>query len=84
MAGKSNKARGRKGSHNASSSSNYLEPSAQSDVPAKDNVEGTSESAKADAAEVSVAGDSASANPEVKENEAGGNEGSQQKQGEPG
>ncbi|KAL1346287.1 hypothetical protein HN51_019976 [Arachis hypogaea] len=81
MAGKSNKTRGRKGSHNASSSSNHAEPSAQSDVPAKHNVEGPSESAKADAAEVPAASDSTNANPEVKENDAE-NDGSELKQGD--
>lgn len=77
MAGKSGKGRNRKGSHNASSAS---EPPVHSNVPVKDNVEVTLESAKADAAEVAAGGDSIVANPEVKENETT-TEGSQQKQG---
>ncbi|MED6162460.1 hypothetical protein PIB30_070665 [Stylosanthes scabra] len=81
MAGKSNKTRGRKGSHNASGSSNHSEPSVQSDVPAKHNVEGSSESTKADAAEVSAPSDSTNANLEVKENEAE-NDRSEVKQGD--
>ncbi|MED6210895.1 hypothetical protein PIB30_068406, partial [Stylosanthes scabra] len=81
MAGKSNKTRGRKGSHNASGSSNHSEPLAQSDVPAKHNVEGSSESTKADAAEVPAPSDSTNANPEVKENEAE-NDSSEVKQGD--
>ncbi|KAL5175828.1 Clustered mitochondria protein [Glycine soja] len=78
MAGKSGKGRNRKGSHNASSAS---ESAVHSDVPVKDNVEVTLESAKADAAEVAAGGDSIVANPEVKENETA-TEGSQQKQGD--
>ncbi|XP_027340006.1 clustered mitochondria protein isoform X2 [Abrus precatorius] len=78
MAGKSNKGRNRKGSHNLSASS---DPSVHSDVPAKDNVEGTLASGKTDATEVVAASDSMSANPEVKENETA-TEGSQQKQGD--
>lgn len=80
MAGKSNKGRSRKGSHNTSSSS---EPSVQSDVPAKDNIEVTPESAKMDAAAIAAAGDSATMNSEVKEHETT-NEGSQPKQGQSG
>ncbi|KAG4947736.1 hypothetical protein JHK87_043743 [Glycine soja] len=75
MAGKSGKGRNRKGSHNASSAS---EPAVHSNVPVKDNVEVTLESAKTDAAD--AAGNSTVANPEVKENETT-TEGSQQKQG---
>ena len=75
MAGKSGKGRNRKGSHNASSAS---EPPVHSNVPVKDNVEVTLESAKTDAAD--AAGNSTVANPEVKENETT-TEGSQQKQG---
>ncbi|KAK7323253.1 hypothetical protein VNO77_26718 [Canavalia gladiata] len=78
MAGKSNKGRNRKGSQNVSGSS---EPSVQSEIPVKDNVEGTLESAKDEAAEVAAAGDLTSANVEVKENEMA-TEGSQQKQGD--
>ncbi|KAK7271601.1 hypothetical protein RJT34_27637 [Clitoria ternatea] len=78
MAGKSNKGRNRKGSHNLSGSS---EPSVQTDVPAKDTVDGTLESEKADAAEVAAAGDSTNANPEVKEQDTA-TDGSQQKQGD--
>ena len=80
MAGKSSKGRNRKGSHNASAAS---EPAVHADAPVKDNVEATSESAKADAAVVAAAGDSTGANPEVKEHETA-TEGSQQKQGEMG
>ncbi|KAL5160052.1 Clustered mitochondria protein [Glycine soja] len=76
MAGKSGKGRNRKGSHNASSAS---EPPVHSNVPVKDNVEVTLESAKTDAAD--AAGNSTVANPEVKENETT-TEGSQQKQGD--
>ncbi|XP_028204931.1 clustered mitochondria protein-like isoform X1 [Glycine soja] len=76
MAGKSGKGRNRKGSHNASSAS---EPAVHSNVPVKDNVEVTLESAKTDAAD--AAGNSTVANPEVKENETT-TEGSQQKQGD--
>nr|KYP49168.1 Protein KIAA0664 isogeny family [Cajanus cajan] len=78
MAGKSSKGRNRKGSHNVSSTS---EPAVHSDVRVKDNVEGASESAKADAAEVAAAGDSTGANPDVKEHETA-TDGSQQKQGD--
>ncbi|TKY49558.1 Clustered mitochondria protein [Spatholobus suberectus] len=81
MAGKSSKGKNRKGSHNASSTS---EPAVHSDVPVKDNVEESAkESAKADATEVEVAtvADSIGANPEMKEHETA-TEGSQQKQGD--
>ncbi|KAL2330845.1 hypothetical protein Fmac_018426 [Flemingia macrophylla] len=78
MAGKSSKGKNRKTSHNVSSPS---EPAVRSDLPVKDNVEGASESAKADAAEVSAAGDSTAGNPEVKEHETAA-DGSQQKQGD--
>ncbi|XP_019425362.1 PREDICTED: clustered mitochondria protein-like isoform X3 [Lupinus angustifolius] len=73
MAGKSNKGRNRKGSNsrNASTVSNHSEPLVPSDVPAKDNVEDALESSKADAVEVPAAGESSSAVPEVKEDEAG-------------
>ncbi|RDX61659.1 Clustered mitochondria protein, partial [Mucuna pruriens] len=81
MAGKSGKGRNRKGSHNVSNSSSTSEPAVHSDVPVKDNVEGTSESAKVDMAEVATAGDLTGANPELKELETT-TEGSQQKQGD--
>ncbi|KAF1881257.1 hypothetical protein Lal_00023293 [Lupinus albus] len=83
MAGKSNKGRNKKGSNNrnASTVSNQPEPVVPSDVPAKDNVEDTLESSKADPVELSAAGDSSSAIPEVKENEAGKEE-SQSNQGD--
>ncbi|KAK7243605.1 hypothetical protein RIF29_38411 [Crotalaria pallida] len=82
MAGKSNKGRNRKGSHNASAASSSSEPPVKSDVPVKDNAESTSESAIADPTEAPAAADSTSANLEVKEHEAGGSEGSQPKQGD--
>ncbi|KAF1866253.1 hypothetical protein Lal_00024256 [Lupinus albus] len=83
MAGKSNKGRNRKGSHsnNASTASNPPEPSVAIDVPAKDNIDDTSESVKVVAAEVRAVGDSTSADLEVKEPEVE-NEGSQPKQGD--
>ncbi|KAK7401524.1 hypothetical protein VNO78_13070 [Psophocarpus tetragonolobus] len=77
MAGRKSK-RGIKGSHNTTAAS---EPANLSDIPVKDNVEVASESVKADAAEVAAAGDSAGADPVVKENETA-TEGSQQKQGD--
>ncbi|KAK7334777.1 hypothetical protein VNO80_26540 [Phaseolus coccineus] len=78
MAGKSSKGRNKKVSHNTSSTS---EPAVHSDVPVKDNVEGTLDSAKADVAEVAAIGDSTGANTELKEHETT-TEGSQQKQGD--
>ncbi|CAL0310303.1 unnamed protein product [Lupinus luteus] len=83
MAGKSNKGRNRKGSNNRNASTvpNHPEPLVPSDVPATDNVEDTLESSIADAVEVPTAGESSSAIPEVKENEAGKEE-SQPNQGD--
>lgn len=80
MAGKSSKGRNKKGSQHASSTS---EPAVHSDFPVKNNLEGTSESAKADVAEAEAIVDSVGANPELKEHETT-TEGSQQKQGEMG
>ncbi|WVZ01179.1 hypothetical protein V8G54_027248 [Vigna mungo] len=82
MAGKSSKGRNKKGSHHASSTS---EPAVHSDLPVKNNLEGTLESAKADVAEAEAEAivDSVGADPELKEHETT-TEGSQQKQGEMG
>ncbi|KAF7824516.1 clustered mitochondria protein [Senna tora] len=81
MAGKSNKGRGRRGSNNASNSSNPSEAVVLPDVSVKDTTEGASESAKAEAVDVSAAGESASADSVVKDPEAA-NSGSPQKQGD--
>lgn len=80
MAGKSNRGRGKKGSHNASNSSNLSEAATLPDVPVKDNTVGTSEPAKAEGVEISTEGESTSANSGVKEQETA-DTGSQQKQG---
>lgn len=79
MAGKSSKGRNKKGSQHISSTS---EPAVHSDLPVKNNDEGTLESAKADMAEAAAIGDSIGVNPELKEHETATSEGSQQKQGE--
>ncbi|XP_054814407.1 clustered mitochondria protein isoform X2 [Prosopis cineraria] len=76
MAGKSNKGRAKRGSHNASSSSNPAEAAVVSDVRTKDNIENASESVKPHATDVSAAGESTSADSVAKEQE------SAQKQGD--
>ncbi|XP_017424913.2 clustered mitochondria protein isoform X1 [Vigna angularis] len=81
MAGKSSKGRNKKGSQLTSSTS---EPTVHSDLPVKNNLEATLESAKADVAETAAIGDSVGANHESKEHETTTTEGSQQKQGEMG
>lgn len=83
MAGKSNKGRGKRGSHNSSNSSNPSEAAVLSDVPVKDNTAGSLEPAEAEAADVSAADESLSANSKAKEHETA-NSDSQQKQGEAG
>ncbi|KAK4285521.1 hypothetical protein QN277_002210 [Acacia crassicarpa] len=76
MAGKSNKGRGKRGSHNASNSSNPTETAVLSDVPIKDNIENASESVKHEATDVSAAVESTNVDSAAKEQE------SAQKQGD--
>ena len=78
MAGKSNKGRGKRASHNAVNSSNPTETAVVHDVPVENNIENASESANLEVTDVSAAVESTNADSVAKEQE------SVQKQGKTG